>query len=100
MPDFDAVRYAQRELAPLLRQLRALAEAEGEIEQQGFFDRVLRGIELAREDEDLAGPFMELSTAAFLGFGYSAAATFLLDETLARAQNLAESLSLDPEGDH
>ena len=97
---FDAVGYAQRELAPLLRQLCDLAEAEGEPRQRDFFGRVLRGIELARAAEDLADPFMALSTAAFAGFGYSAPVTFLLDDVLARAHNLAESLSLEPRDVH
>ena len=92
---FDPVAYAQTELAPLLRALCALAESSEQTEQQRFFASVLAGIERARDGEDLADPFMQLSMSAFMGFLYDSATALLLDQLLAKAQLLAESLSLD-----
>ena len=65
------------------------------VAQREFFGRVVRGIEVCRDAEDLAGPFMELSTSAFLGFQYSPAASLLIDRILASAQTLALTLSAD-----
>lgn len=92
---FDPVAYAREELAPLLRALTALAESSAQAEQQRFFASILAGIEHAREGEDLADPFMQLSMSAFMGFRYDSAAALLLDQLLAKAQLLSESLSLD-----
>ena len=68
MPDFDPVAYAQERLAPSLGALCDLASHNGEAAQHLFFERILHGIENAAVPDDLAGPFMELSTSAFLGF--------------------------------
>jgi hypothetical protein len=92
---FDPVAYAQAEIAPLLRALCALAETSEQIEQQRFFASILKGVERARDGEDLADPFMQLSMSAFMGFLYDSATALLLDQLLAKAQLLAESLSLD-----
>ncbi len=92
--NFDPVTYAHRELAPLLRSLCDLARSEGEADQHAFFTRVLSGIETASDGADLAAPFMELSTTAFLGFRLSLPAMRLVDRVLEEAQQLAESLSL------
>ncbi|MEZ4333794.1 MAG: hypothetical protein R3F35_18720 [Myxococcota bacterium] len=92
---FDPVAYAQSELAPLLRALCALAETSEQTGQQRFFASVLAGIEQARDGEDLADPFMQLSMSAFMGFLYDSATALLLDQLLGRAQRLAESLALD-----
>ncbi len=93
----DVLSVARAELLPPLRTLLELVEAEGEPAQHAFFGRVALGIESARDAEDLAGPFMELSTSAFLGFHYSPAATMLIDRILLSAQTLALTLSADTE---
>jgi len=92
---FDPVVYAKDEIAPLVEDLCALAEAEGRADQRRFFGRVLAALAGAAHPDDLAGPFMELSTSAFLGFAYSPPVALLLDRVLERAQHLSESLSLD-----
>lgn len=97
MTDFDAVHYAQEELAALLRSIVELLEQDGNVDQERFFASILSGVENAREAEDLADPFMQLSMSAFMGFAFSAPVAMLLDRLLANAQNLTESLSLDPE---
>jgi hypothetical protein len=94
---FDAVAHAKQEIAPLVAELCTLAEEEGRADQRLFFGRVLAALEAAAHTDDLAGPFMELSTSAFLGFAYSPPVALLLDRVLERAQHLSESLSLDPD---
>lgn len=93
--EFDPVGYANEELAPLLRALCVLVQQEQHADQRGFFASVLAGVENASEGEDLADPFMQLSMSAFMGFEFSAAAAMLLDQILAKAQLLTESLALD-----
>lgn len=92
---FDPVAYAREELVPLLRALCALSESASSPDQQRFFTAILAGIERARDGVDLAEPFMELSMSAFMGFRYDSASAMLLDELLAKAQQLTEVLSLD-----
>lgn len=94
--EFDPVAYARQELVPLLRVLCELTRDGGEVDQHAFFGRILQALEHAREAADLAAPFMELSTSAFLGFDYDAATTLLLDQALECAQLLSESLALEP----
>ena len=88
--------YAKEELVPLLRALISLAEQEEETGQSRFFASILGGVEHAKEGEDLADPFMQLSMSAFSGFAFSPSVGMLLDQLLAKAQRLSESLSLDP----
>ena len=91
---FDPNAYAREKLVPMLR---LLADHEGEADPDvaAFFTRIADGLEHARESVDLAGPLMDLSTAAFRGFDYSPAVAFALDDVLAMAARLSEALSLD-----
>jgi hypothetical protein len=92
---FDPVAYAREELVPLLRALCVLAESSARPDQERFFAAILAGIECARDGVDLAEPFMELSTSAFRGFRFDSASAMLLDDLLAKAQDLTEVLSVD-----
>jgi len=96
----DATTQARAEMAPLLRSLCDLVEAEGERDQHGFFAGILQGIENARDPEDLADPFMALSTSAFLGFDYGPLTALLLDQVLVAAQRLTMTLSASDEVVH
>jgi len=84
----------------MLEELCALTADEGHAGQHAFFERVLGGILAAQDAEDLAGPFMELSTSAFLGFDYAPGTALLLDRVLEEAQRLAESLAVDARDVH
>ena len=90
---FDPIDYAQRQIAPMLRLCEDYAATNPEMAQ--FFRRIAEGIEAARHADDLAGPLMDLSTAAFRGFDFEMGITVVLDETLAAAARLSETLSLD-----
>ena len=84
---------ARAELISLLETLVKLARDEGSRDQEAFFDSVRAGVERAREVDDLADPFMLLSTAAFRGYAFSAPVQVLLDRVLAQAQTVAHALS-------
>ncbi|MEE3328362.1 MAG: hypothetical protein VX252_13575 [Myxococcota bacterium] len=96
MTEFDAVKSAREELLPNLRALIETAEADGEPEVSAFFVRILKQIEAAQEEADLADPFMELSTSAFRGFSMSFGVTLLLDEILDHSARISEVLARDP----
>ncbi|MCH2169623.1 hypothetical protein MK489_02475 [Myxococcota bacterium] len=90
----EALRTAKDQLVPLLQLLEALLEADAVPRQ--FFVRIREMIELAKDDEDLAGPFMELSTTAFRGFEFDLDASALIDQILLIAQRISARLSEDP----
>lgn len=88
------------ELLPLLLALREQAQEEGQLDQAAFFERIRLGLANAREFEELAGPFMELSTSAFLGFQFSLPVSLLLDNALERAHTLSRALSANTDQEH
>ena len=92
----DPVR---EQLLPLLEGLCLLAH-EDDPEQAAFFDRIRAGVEAASHPDDLAGPFMELSTSAFRGFAFSAPVAMLLDQVLDVAQSISTTLSAGEDGPH
>ena len=94
--DMEALSTAKAQLIPLLELLEALLEAEEDAVAHGFFARIRQMIELAKDDEDLAGPFMELSTTAFRGFEFDLDASALIDQILQIAQSISARLSEDP----
>ena len=96
----DALSQTRSEILPLLRSLCDLVAAEGEQDQYGFFAGILQGIESAQEPEDLADPFMALSSSAFVGFQYGPLAAMLLDQVLIAAQRLSMTLSASDEVVH
>jgi len=98
MPELqDATDVARTELLPLLESLCALTHEDGEVDQASFFNRIRAGIEYAQEPDDLAGPFMDLSTSAFRGFAFSAPVSVLLDTVLGVAHTLSSTLSASNE---
>ena len=49
---------------------------------------------------DLAAPFMELSTTAFVGFEFSQDASVLIERILEKAENIADSFSQGTDAPH
>jgi hypothetical protein len=96
----DALEQARSQLIPLLVALDAELEQDGDAELRAFFDRILRMLQRASDLEDLAGPFMELSTCAFRGFRPRLAAAALIDALLATAQAISHTLSAPAETRH
>ena len=96
----ERVACAREELLSLLDGLRLLAEQDGQADQGAFFGRVHAAVARAREPDDLAEPFLELSTSAFLGFHFSPVATLLLDRALEVAQHVSMTLSASTEQMH
>lgn len=81
----------REDLIPLVEAL--CDRAQGQPDQLEFFSRILAGLEAVRDPDDLAGPFMELSTAAFHGFVFAPDVGLLLDRVLEIAQTLSMTLS-------
>jgi hypothetical protein len=90
----------REELVPMLDALSKLAREEGAMDQAAFFERIRGGVANARELDDLAGPFMELSTSAFQGFQFSLPVSLLLDRVLVLAQTLSQTLSASTDQEH
>lgn len=88
------------QLLPAMEALVELVRSEDKPEQLVFFERITRGVAAAREPDDLAGPFMELSTSAFLGFHFSPVVQFTLDGILADAQQISHTLSAPGDDPH
>ncbi len=96
----EPLRVAHQELLPRLDALGSLLESEGDTRAREFFARIAQSIRHCKETEDLAEAFIALSTSAFQGFQLSAASTFLVDQVLEQAQQLAHTLSADPADVH
>ena len=96
----SAVEIAHTEIVPHLETLCVLLESEGEMAQLEFFGRILAALRHAKEDEDLAGAFLELATSAFRGFVYSMPATLVIDRVLEAAETLSATLSASGDAPH
>ena len=91
---FDPLEYAKREMAPSLARLIAMTE-DAAPEQHAFFLQLNSQLAGAKWPEDLLEMFVNLSTAAFLGFVYEPEVADTLDRVLAIAEGLSEALSVD-----
>ena len=96
----SAPEAARTQLLALLDQLCRLAQQADEADQEMFFERIRAGVRNAHDADDLAGPFMELSTSAFRGFLFSPPVEVLLDHVLAIAQSLSATLAADDDLPH
>jgi len=88
-----AIDGVKADLVPLLGELVRLTGENGEEAQTRFFRRILASLARCQDFEDLAGPFMELSQSAFLGFHFTPDVSLLIDQVLERAQIVAQTLS-------
>lgn len=96
----QAITDARNQLDPLLGALAAQLGEEGQATQQSFFNRIRASIQHAQDEVDLAGPFMELSTTAFVGFEFSPDAAVLIDRILEKAETIADSFSNTDDASH
>lgn len=94
---FDPINHAKQEIVPLLNDVVSVAAHEQHPEQEAFFRAIRDGIERSVAAEDLADPMMQLSMSAFVGFEYSNVMAILIDQVLAHAQLLTQSLALSPD---
>ena len=101
MSDFDPLAYARSEIRPLLEALCGLTVTESETaEQHAYFAMLLEHLDKCRDSADLADTFVNLSSAAFLGFDYEAEVAVILDQVLEKAETLAETLSVQDRERH
>ncbi len=96
----QAITDARNQLDPLLEALASQLGDEGQSTQQAFFNRIRVSIQRAQDEVDLAGPFMELSTTAFVGFEFSPDASVLIDRILLKAETIADSFSSGDDPSH
>ena len=96
----QAITDARNQLDPLLAALAQQLGEEEQSTQQAFFNRIRTSIQSAQDEVDLAGPFMELSTTAFVGFEFSPSAAVLIDRILEKAENIADSFSNTDDTSH
>ena len=96
----NACTVVLQEILPTLADLEETTKAEGNEQQNLFFEHIRRGLEGARETQDLADPFLQLSTSAFRGFQFSPDVAVLLDRLLAAAQGLSVLLAAEEETRH
>lgn len=84
----------RRELLPLVERVQRELEG-GDPDALTFFERIRRHLEQATTEEHLADAFMDLSTAAFVldGVEWPPGAMLFVDMLLARAQDIASTLS-------
>ena len=87
------VTAARNQLDPLLGALIDQLGDEGQATQQAFFSRIRGSIRSATDEVDLAAPFMELSTTAFVGFEFSPDAGVLIERILEKAEYIAQAFS-------
>ena len=99
-PVKDALSVTREQLLPLLDQLDGVLEGDDAPGQRSFFAHIRDLLRRAQEPDDLAGPFMELSTSAFRGFQYSLEASAVIDAVLEIAQQVSHALSADGEPHH
>lgn len=95
MTTFDPIEFATREIRPLLQQLCELSLTDGIEEQHAYFSMLLAHLDAAKDEGGLADTFVNLSSAAFLGFDYAPDTAIVLDLVLERAELLAETLSIE-----
>jgi len=96
----QAITDARNQLDPLLEALTTQLGGEGQATQQAFFNRIRGSIQRAQDEVDLAGPFMELSTTAFVGFEFSPDAAVLIDRILQKAETIADSFTNSDDPTH
>ncbi len=84
----------RRELLPLVERIQQELEG-GDPRALEFFARIQQHLVQASSEEHLADAFMDLSTAAFVleGVDWPPMALLLVDTLLARAQDVAATLS-------
>ena len=89
----DTRDVVEGELIPLLDELCRLTDTPAARDQYAFFSGIREGLRRVNEPDDMAGPFMELSTSAFRGFLFAPETALVLDHALALAQSLSMALS-------
>ena len=91
----DAIDTVRNELRPQLEDLLTHLGNTEQIAAAAFFAQILMGLNKAEREEQLLELFIELSTTAFLGLEFDAAALTMIDDLLANAELIAQAFSAD-----
>ena len=91
----DAIDTVRNELRPQLEDLLTHLGNTEQIAAAAFFTQILMGLNKVEREEQLLELFIELSTTAFLGLQFDAAALTMIDDLLANAELIAQAFSAD-----
>lgn len=91
----DAIDTVRNELRPQLEDLLTHLGNTEQIAAAAFFTQILMGLNKVEREEQLLELFIELSTTAFLGLEFDAAALTMIDDLLANAELIAQAFSAD-----
>ncbi len=91
----DAIDTVRNELRPQLEDLLTHLGNTEQIAAAAFFAQILMGLNKVEREEQLLELFIELSTTAFLGLEFDAAALTMIDDLLANAELIAQAFSAD-----
>ena len=89
----NAVESFQSQVMPLMESLIEYLAQVGDSSAHGFFTEIYGMLGVANEEAELLEVCLALSTSAFQGFAYDAYSSLLLDDLLARAEQLAMTFS-------
>ena len=98
-PD-SIVDQARRRLVPLLEDVIAAHEGDGDANSLAFFTTLLVRTHGMREETQLAELFFELSTTAFQGFAFTPRQAEAIDALLAASESIAFTLTAPSERPH
>ena len=88
----DPVTTARNEIEPLLGELIRQLNEEGRATQRNVFRKIRTSLQNARSEQELASPFIALSTSAYVGFELSTDASVLLRRILEKTERLQTEL--------
>jgi hypothetical protein len=90
----------RNQIGPLLDRLIDQLDAEGSATQRAYFLRILRELERAQHDVELATPIRELTSTTAVGFSFSSDAGALIARILEKAEELGRDLEVPPQTLH
>ncbi|MEM6707507.1 MAG: hypothetical protein AAF648_01855 [Pseudomonadota bacterium] len=94
------VEAAQAQLKPLFEALLERFKDDGALYEMSFFAVQYDALNRATDDVSIAELFMQLSSVAFLGFQFTPQQAVMVDELLAKAEQMAHALSADDDQAH
>jgi hypothetical protein len=87
-------------LAPQMEALVEYFNATQEFRAAAFFSEIATALERVTEEADLIEVFLALSTTAFQGFMFDAAAAAAVDDVLAYAEQVSQTFMADDSQPH
>jgi hypothetical protein len=96
----QAVETVKADLRPQFEHLIDYLGKTDQVAAAGFFTQLLVTLISVKEEEDLLGFFIELSTTAFVGLQFDDTAATMIDAVLEHAQQVAKTFSVSAANPH